>query len=544
MLLEMLGATLIIPVLACVLNINKYLDSSLVQFLIYIFKIDDYRDLIYLALVTLILVYLIKAMYLNWLSLIQAKYVFNLQANISCRLFSLYVIQPFSFHLQRNSAYLIRNVTTETQQLVESAFLPLMLIINEAIVIAGLIILMILITPIKAMILLCTILLGVLTVQLLTKNLLFKLGHIRQANEGLKIKAAQEGLGGIKEIKLLGREKDVLKKFAMFVNSVAIASAKRYSVQQYPRIWIEFLGVAALISLIILDLLKGMNAVDIIPDVAFIGMISFRMLPSCNRLVSAIQSINFSLPVIMLVKEELKLEGSNSTFCYKNFNNFSKEIKLNDVSFYYEINRPIINHVFLDIKKGQKIGIIGTSGAGKSTFVDLILGLHVPKTGTIKVDGLDIAGNLRGWQAILGYVPQSIYLSDDTLKSNVAFGVPDSDINIDDVLYALKLAHLDNYVSELSEGIETILGERGVRLSGGQRQRIGIARALYRRPKLLVLDEATSALDTEIEKEVMKSIYSLDDSITIIIVAHRLSTLDGCDKIITLSNGNLYNYEC
>ena len=211
-------------------------------------------------------------------------------------------------------------------------------------------------------------------------------------------------------------------------------------------------------------------------------------------------------------------------------------------SFYYELNKPIIDSTSIEIKKGQKIGIIGSSGAGKSTFVDLILGLHEPLAGTIKVDDVNIIDNLKGWQSILGYVPQTIFLSDDSLKSNVAFGVPYSDINVDDVLYAIKLAQLDDFVSGLTEGIDTLLGERGVRLSGGQRQRIGIARALYRRPKLLVLDEATSALDTQIEKEVMKSIYSLDDSITILIVAHRLSTLDGCDDIIMLENGKFAHH--
>jgi ABC-type multidrug transport system fused ATPase/permease subunit len=212
-------------------------------------------------------------------------------------------------------------------------------------------------------------------------------------------------------------------------------------------------------------------------------------------------------------------------------------------SFFYDLNNCIINCISIDIKKGQKIGIIGTSGAGKSTFVDLILGLHKPNEGTIKVDDLNILDNLKGWQSILGYVPQIIFLSDDTLKSNIAFGVPNSEININDVLYALKLAQLEDFVSNLSDGIDTPVGERGVRLSGGQRQRIGIARALYRRPKLLVLDEATSALDTHTEREVMKSIYSLNDSITILIVAHRLSTLDGCENIIKLTNGKFTNHE-
>lgn len=542
MLMEMLGVGLIIPVFALVLNTQNLAEYSFFQYLISVFSINDYNYLIYFSLGTLVLVYVIKTIYLSGLALIQARFIFDLQANISCKLFSLYLRQPFSFYLRRNSAYLLRNVTTETQQLVESAFLSMMLIINELVVIIGLIILMLILTPSKALVLFGIIFAGSIAIHVLTKNMLLSWGESRQVNDGLKIKTAQEGLGGIKDIRILGRENDILWKFRRHVNTIAKVSANRNAVQQYPRIWIEFLGIIALISIIIIDLLNGLAAIDIIPDVAFIGMISFKIMPSANRLLSAFQSIKFSTPVVSLIKEELNLSVSEVSYTDNGVVIFNDNIKVINMSFFYELNKPIIDSISFEIKKGQKIGIIGSSGAGKSTFVDLILGLHEPSAGTIKVDDVNIVDNLRGWQSILGYVPQTIFLSDDTLKSNVAFGVPDSDINIHDVLYAIKLAQLDDFVSDLSEGIETLLGERGVRLSGGQRQRIGIARALYRRPKLLVLDEATSALDTQTEKEVMTSIYSLDDSITILIVAHRLSTLDGCDKIITLVNGKLTNH--
>ena len=539
MLLEMLGVGMIIPVFGLVLNTEKLVEYSFFQYLISTFSISDLTYIIYFSLSTLVVVYVTKALYLSGLAWIQARFVFDLQAKISSELFSLYLRQPYSFHLRRNSAYLIRNVTTETQQLVESAFLSMMLIVNELAVITGLVILMFILTTSKALVLMGIIFTGSIIIQASTKNLLLSWGQRRQVNDGLKIKTAQEGLGGIKDIRVLGRENDVLAKFTGHVNTVATVSANRNAVQQYPRIWIEFLGIIALICIIIIDLFNGLAAIDIIPDVAFIGAIAFRIMPSVNRLLSAIQSIKFSTPVVSLIKEELSLAVSEDTVENNGEVVFNDNIKVTNLSFFYESNSPIIDGISFEIQKGKKIGIIGASGAGKSTFVDLILGLHEPSAGAITVDDVKIADNLRGWQSILGYVPQTIFLSDDTLRSNVAFGVPDSEINLDDVLYAIKLAQLDEFVSELDEGIETVLGERGVRLSGGQRQRIGIARALYRRPKLLVLDEATSALDNQIEKEVMASIYSLDDSITIIIVAHRLTTLDGCDEIITLANGRL-----
>lgn len=539
MLMEMLGAGMIIPVFGLVLNADKLAEYSAFQYFISIFSITDYTYLVLLSLCSLIIVYAFKAIYLSGLAWIQARFVFDLQANISNKLFSLYLHQQYSFHLKRNSAYLIRNVTIETQQLVESAFLSMMLIVNELVVITGLVVLMFILIPSKALVFLSIIFLGGILIQVLTKNLLLKWGRTRQLSDGLKIKTAQEGLGGIKDIKVLGRENEILEKFKRQVNIVSEVSANRNAVQQYPRIWIEFLGIISLIVIISVDLLSGLKPIDIIPDVAFIGAIAFRIMPSANRFLSAIQSIKFSTPVVSLIKEELDLQAFEVTHQNKENFVFEDNIKIDNVSFFYEANNLIIKDVSVEIKKGQKIGIIGSSGAGKSTFVDLILGLHKPSIGAIKVDGIEITDNLSGWQSILGYVPQTIFLSDDTLKANIAFGIPDSEINVDDVMHSIKLAQLDDFVSSINGGIETILGERGVKLSGGQRQRIGIARALYRRPKILILDEATSALDNQIEKEVMASIYSLDDSLTILVVAHRLTTLDGCDEIITLANGEL-----
>jgi len=539
MLMEMLGVGMIIPVFGLVLNADKLAEYSAFQYFISIFSITDYTYLVLLSLCSLIIVYAFKAIYLSGLAWIQARFVFDLQANISNKLFSLYLHQQYSFHLKRNSAYLIRNVTIETQQLVESAFLSMMLIVNELVVITGLVVLMFILIPSKALVFLSIIFLGGILIQVLTKNLLLKWGRTRQLSDGLKIKTAQEGLGGIKDIKVLGRENEILEKFKRQVNIVSEVSANRNAVQQYPRIWIEFLGIISLIVIISIDLLSGLKPIDIIPDVAFIGAIAFRIMPSANRFLSAIQSIKFSTPVVSLIKEELDLQAFAVTHQNKEKFVFEDNIKIDNVSFFYEANNLIIKDVSVEIKKGQKIGIIGSSGAGKSTFVDLILGLHKPSIGAIKVDGIEITDNLSGWQSILGYVPQTIFLSDDTLKANIAFGVPDSEINVDDVMHSIKLAQLDDFVSSINGGIETILGERGVKLSGGQRQRIGIARALYRRPKILILDEATSALDNQIEKEVMASIYSLDDSLTILVVAHRLTTLDGCDEIITLANGEL-----
>ena len=539
MVLEMLGVSLIIPIFTLILNSENLDFEQYFYFLPKSLYPESTAELVYLSLSALILIYILKAIYLSFLSFVQSRFVFSLQANISNRLFETYLKQPYAFHLNSNSAYLIRNVTTETQVLVEATFISFMLIVNELVVITGLVILMFFLTPLKASILLSTVLLGGLIIQILSKDLLLKWGEIRQSNEGEKIKSAQEGLGGIKDVLVLNRKDEILSKFANSVNTATKASANRYAVQQFPRLWIEVLGIVALMIMILIDLLQGVSSIELIPGVAFIAAIAFRIMPSSNRFLSSIQSIKFSTPIVRLLKNELSMESQSINSSQETPFIFEENIIIKDLCFGYDAKNLIINDLSLEIQKGMKLGIVGTSGAGKSTFVDLILGLHQPSSGIFKIDGIDLFANLRGWQAIIGYVPQNIFLSDDTLRRNIAFGLADEDINENDIDYAIKLAQLGGLVENLDDGVNTLMGERGVRLSGGQKQRIGIARALYQRPKILILDEATSSLDLETEEDVMKSIYSLDKSITTIIIAHRLSTLNNCDRIVTLSNGKV-----
>lgn len=542
MILEMMGVGLIIPVFSLILDTNKLLEYPFFVWLFNILSINDEIYLIYAALVLLIFIYSFKAVYLSILSWVQAKFVYDLQASLSKKLFTRYIFQPYYFHLTRNSAYLIRNVTTETTQLVESAFLPMMLVINEVIVISGLVALMFFITPNKAIILFSIILLGMITIQLLTKTLLVKWGRQRQDNEGLKIKTSQEGLGGIKDIKVLGREYQIINMFNNHVEMISNASGNRNAVQQYPRIWIEYLGIISLIVIILLDIFNEIPISEIIPGVAFIAAIAFRIMPSSNRFLSAIQSIKFSTPVVNLITDELKLDKNVLEIKTKDklsILDFEDKISIKDISFSFDGVTNILDKISIDVIKGEKIGIVGSSGAGKSTFVDLLLGLHLPNSGKIEIDGEDIYQNLDQWYEMIGYVPQSIFLSDDTLRRNIAYGLPEDKIDDVKINSAIEMAQLNDFVINLENGIDTVIGERGVRISGGQRQRIGIARALYKNPKLLILDEATSALDVEIEKDVMESIYSLDSSITILIIAHRLSTLDKCNRTLRLDNGKI-----
>jgi ABC-type multidrug transport system fused ATPase/permease subunit len=267
---------------------------------------------------------------------------------------------------------------------------------------------------------------------------------------------------------------------------------------------------------------------------------SYRLMPSMNRVLGAIQSIRYAGPMFSVLNEELKLSAPEPAPRTGSAEGIHHEIRLEGVTYTYPgAAVPALRKLSINIQKGETVGFIGTSGAGKSTLVDVILGLLEPEVGEVIVDGQDVRENMRRWQDQIGYVPQSIYLTDDTLFRNVAFGLPDEQIDESAVVRAIRAAQLQDFVAELPKGLQTVIGERGVRLSGGQRQRIGIARALYHDPAVLVLDEATSALDTATERGVLSAVIALHGSKTVLIVAHRLSTVEHCDRIYRLDHGSV-----
>jgi len=269
--------------------------------------------------------------------------------------------------------------------------------------------------------------------------------------------------------------------------------------------------------------------------IAVFGVASFRLLPSLNRIVVSLQSFRYGIPVIHNLFTELnnikEISQPQANFLY-----FNNQLKINNISYRYpDSKKHALKDISIDIPFGSSIGFIGESGVGKSTFIDVILGLLKPECGSVLVDGINIHSNLRGWQNNIGYVPQNIFLSDDSLRNNIAFGLSDNEID-DDIIYkVIEETQLSKFVKSLPEGLSTLVGERGIRLSGGQKQRIGIARALYVRPKVLVLDEATSSLDSITEERVMESVYAIKN-ITLIIIAHRLSTVSKCEKLYTVNN--------
>jgi ABC-type multidrug transport system fused ATPase/permease subunit len=376
---------------------------------------------------------------------------------------------------------------------------------------------------------------------LTTRGRIYRWGKARQRNEGLRLKQLQEGLGSIKDVKLLGREGDFLGQYSLHNNRHKLASQYKSLLNLLPRLWLETIVVVGTAVLVFILVLRGRTIETIVPILGLFAAGAFRLIPTTNRIISAAQSLRYGLPAIHLIHSELALgappprEGDSGPLFV-----FQSEISLKGVEYTYaNAPRPALHQVTLSIAKGECVGVIGPSGSGKSTLVDVILGLLPYDAGQVAVDGRDIRTVMRSWQDQIGYVAQSIYLTDDTLRRNVAFGIPADRIDDHAVRRALRAARLDDFVAAHPEGLDLVVGERGVRLSGGQRQRVGIARALYHDPAVLVLDEATSALDTTTEDEIMRAVLDMHGEKTILIVAHRLSTVERCDRLYRIEAGQV-----
>jgi ABC-type multidrug transport system fused ATPase/permease subunit len=543
MTLEMLGIGLVIPVIVLMLQDDLGASYPMIQPMLEFMGNPGQTQMVVGVMVTLVAVFLIKNSFLAFLVWRQVSFAYGVRVQLSQRLFTTYLRQPYTFHLQRNSAQLIRNVTSEVNMFT-IAINSILLICAEFLVLLGIVILLFLVEPLGALLVVVVLGGAAWGFYRVTRTRITRWGKALQYHDGLRIQHLQQGLGGAKDVKLLGRESEFLKQYR--VHNVQSGRAVQFqsAMQQFPRLWLELLAVSGLAILVLSMFGQGQDTSRIIPTLALFAAAAFRLIPSVNRVLSAVQSLRYNLPVIDNVHEELKLDLSEAESKLRqdsvHATIFKTDIRLSGIAYtYHGASTAALDGLSLIIKKGEFVGFIGPSGSGKSTLVDVILGLLPPGSGEIRVDGQDIQQNLRAWQDQIGYVPQTIYLTDDTLRRNVAFGLPDDGIDDVAVGRAIKDAQLEEFVASLPEGLQTIVGERGVRLSGGQRQRIGIARALYHDPSVLVLDEATSALDTATEQEVMKAVVALRGNKTILIVAHRLSTVEGCDRLYRLEQGRV-----
>lgn len=497
-----------------------------------------------IVMLAISLFFIFKNTFLACLSYQQSRFSFGIQSHLSQKLFIIYLTKPYRYHLERNSAQLIRNVTTEVNAVTFNLVLPILYICSECLIVLGLAVLLFSIEPIGALAALGVLSIAGFLFHLATTKHIHRCGKARQYHEGQRIQHLQQALGAIKEVKLLGCESEFLSRFKLHAEEYSHAGRVHVTLQQLPRLWVELLAILGLFFLIFTMLAQGRSMDTLIPTLGLFAAAAFRLMPSCSRILTYLQNIKFATPVIDLLHAEIceKSHKKNKETKYRlpktELNGNLLEIR--NLSYRYPSrNDDAIKNISLAVREFETIGICGSSGSGKTTLIDLILGLLKPEVGKILNYGNSIFNEIEVWQKMLGYVPQSIFLIDDTILRNIAFGVPDDLIDMNSVWNAVKSAKIFDFIKELPDELNTNVGERGVKLSGGQQQRIGLARALYHRPKVLVLDEATSALDSNTEESVMNAISALHGRITIIIVAHRLSTFEYCDTVIRLENGQI-----
>lgn len=534
--LEMIGILILVPLMSIFSGLNNldeiktFLDLS-----------NSSPEKIILSLLTIIVFfYFFKFLFLVFLSWMQSRFIANLSMNLTSELFKGYLNQSYLFHIQNNTSTLLRNLQAELGQFttyIQSAVLFLL----ELMTIIGIGAILIYKQPMAAFVSALFFIIVLYFFNRYTKDKILEWGKIRQ-EQGEKInKHFFQGLGGVKEVKFFGKENFFFNEVLVVLKTSAEISTKYLTIGQIPRYFLEFIALLGIFLVIILMQIMGSDSKSIFPLVGLYLVASFRIIPSINRVINSLQSMKYLNPVIELLFNEFKLIKHSLDYSNKmNDMIFRNQIELNNISFSYpESESKVLDKINIKIKKGTTIGIIGQSGSGKSTLIDILLGLHTQSSGEILVDGVNIKDNIRGWQKKIGYVPQNVYLLDDTIKANVAFGIDPKLIDEESVDLVLKSAQLSDFIDNIPEGKNSIVGERGVKLSGGQKQRIGIARALYSNPDILVLDEATSALDNKNELNFMNTIMSYKNSKTIIIVAHRLSTLKSCDVIYEILNGKI-----
>lgn len=535
--LEMLGIALIIPTVLTMMGKEILENFSFLQKIFMYLKVDRPEEKSIIIMSSLATVFLAKNIFLAFASWFQLHYVFNVYSKISEKILLNYLNRRYPFYLTHNSSELIRNILVETNQFIFFVLMQGLMVIAEVIVVVGLVAIMFTVEPTGTAVLSLTGIIVIFCFHKISAKYLQKIGNARQEADALRLRALQESFGAIKEIKLHNHEKNSAESFAKLNNVWLDATRQNQFLTNLPRLGIEVAAVFCLLILITTMLLSGAKADEFLPTVALFGAMAFRLMPSVTRIISGLQSLDYALPVLNVVHSELlsippKFAYSDEPVL------FNKEIIFDNVSFHYsEAGHPAIKNFSTTISKNEFVGITGASGSGKTTIVDLLIGLLEPSSGEIKSDGVSIHKNLKTWSNQIGYVPQSVYLINDTLKNNIAFGVPDNEIDTNKLLEAIKYAQLGAYVKTLPLGLETIIGERGINFSGGQVQRIGIARALYREPKILILDEATSALDKNTSESFLQALQVLRGKCTIIFITHRLNGLKDFDKVINLEEG-------
>ncbi|OAJ69375.1 hypothetical protein A7976_01945 [Methylobacillus sp. MM3] len=543
-LLEAFGIGLIFPIVLAALSPERLVAmfpaaASLLGPLV----APDARGELLMPLLGLLLAFFFaKNIFITAISYWRSKFVFDCRTHVSQRLFQTYLRQPYTFHLQRNTAELAHNISQETITFAFEVLAPTVFLLSETLVAMAILGVLFLIQPAGTLIVIALFGLAALLAHISLHETLARWGKARQHHVMRRIFHMQQALQGIKEIKAYGRE----DRFASRFNEHDAAASRFYKMQdffaQLPRVWLELFAVTGILGIVwVLDRQATLD--DLLPTLGIFVGAAFRMFPSVNRMFSAMQQLRLGQATVdTLYRELTTLEPSSETapLGLAAPLRLAHGIRFEDVAFRYpNTSMDIVHGITFSIPQGSFVAIIGSSGSGKSTLLDLLLGLLTPRTGHILADGRNIQQQVRAWQDGIGYVAQSTYLTDDSIAANIAFGIPPDRVDMGRVRRSVELAHLRTWLAELPEGLNTFVGERGVAISGGQKQRIGIARALYHSPEVLILDEATSALDSETERGILSELMALRGNNTVIFVTHRKTLLEYCDRVYNVKDGRI-----
>ena len=540
---ELLGVAVIYPIVNLIMDDN-YAENVWCKLIMNITGIEEREPVMIIIIGAAILVYVFKSLYLSWMYGQLYKMSATIKENMAVKLMKAYMRQPYAFFLSRNTAELIRSVNSDTSQLYE-VILNVFQVASNALTVIFLLITLA-ITNIT-MTVLVAVLLGVCAaiIMVFIKKKSRYYGKRNQELSGALFQTLQQMFEGIKELKIMHSENYFIERYVKQYKENTDVYRRFGLSNVIPKNLIEAVSMCGILAYLGVEIIFNPNYMSLVPGIAVFVAAAYKLLPAVNAIYNYLNTIIYHRASIDLVYNDVKeanelLVKENDDQEEVELTTFNKEIVLDHVTFHYDNSEKLVlNDVSITIPKGKSVAFVGPSGGGKTTLADMIIGLLRPTEGKVLVDGKDIIENIEGWRKQIGYIPQNIYLIDDSLKNNVAWGVNESSADENKVWQALADAQIADFVRESEKSLEMDVGERGTRISGGQRQRLGIARALYRNPQVLVFDEATSALDNETEKEVMKAIESLQGTRTMIMIAHRLTTIEKCDIIYKVENGKV-----
>ena len=543
-LLDMIGVASILPFMAVLTN-PSLIETNMILNYMYqvsnIFGVENDQEFFFALGFLVFIILIISLIFKAITTYIEVKFLQMCEYNVSKRLVEGYLYQPYIWFLNRNSAELGKSILSQVSIVID-IMRSLMSLISKSIIAIALIALLIIANPKLSMIVGLTLSLAYGIIFYFTRKYLNSLGKENLKNDELRFIAVSEAFGAAKEIKVGGLERAYIKSYSNAAKIFAQNKAILKVISQLPRYILEGIAFGGIMLLILYLMSQEGSFNNAIPIISLYAFAGYRLMPVMQNIYMSLSQISFSSPSLDNLYYDIgKLNPIKNNYLEEKLS-FDKEIVLNNIDFNYpNTSQKALQGISLNIPAKSTIGLIGATGSGKTTLLDIILGLLISDKGTLEIDGEVLSKkNLRSWQRNIGYVPQHIYLSDDTIAANIAFGVESKNINQIDIERASKIANLHDFIiNELPDKYNTTIGERGIRLSGGQRQRIGIARAVYLNPKILILDEGTSALDNETEKKVMESINNLSKKITIILVAHRLNTVRNCDKIYKFEKGKV-----